>query len=147
MLPSGLRLSVTTSGTQLDPVQEADTRFFERDRGCRKAGLRSAGFTNASGRRSSPPLRQMVESPAQGGGRAVPDGISAPLRHILIMRLLSQGYEPRDAGFWASPVLWEVCLPGDTPLSGITDHRAGPATQASLPIQRAAVDADRRRCM
>jgi hypothetical protein len=98
VLPSGLRLIVTTSATQLDPVHEADARFFERDRDCWKAGLRSAGFTNACGRRSSPPLRKLIESPAHGGGRAVPDWISVSLRHISIMRLLSLGHEKREAG-------------------------------------------------
>jgi hypothetical protein len=38
-----LRLIVTASAVQPDPAHEADARFFESDRGCWKAGLRSAG--------------------------------------------------------------------------------------------------------
>jgi hypothetical protein len=42
-VPIDLRLIVTASAVQLDPAHEADARFFESDRGCWKAGLRSAG--------------------------------------------------------------------------------------------------------
>jgi hypothetical protein len=88
-----LRLIVTASAVQLDPAHEADARFFESDRGCWKAGLRSAGLTNACGRRPSAPLRKVIESPVQCGGQA---GCRVFLRHISIMRLLSLGYEQCD---------------------------------------------------
>jgi hypothetical protein len=91
-----LRLIVTASAVQLDPAHEADARFFESDRGCWKAGLRSAGLTNACSRRPSAPLRKVIESPAQCGGQA---GCRVFLRHISIMRLLSLGYEPTDVRF------------------------------------------------
>jgi hypothetical protein len=92
-----LRQIVTASAVQLDPAHEADARFFESDRGCWKAGLRSAGLTNACGRRPSAPLRKVIESPVQCGGQA---GCRVFLRHISIMRLLSLGYEPDDARLW-----------------------------------------------
>jgi hypothetical protein len=88
-----LRLIVTASAVQPDPAHEADARFFESDRGCWKAGLRSAGLTNACGRRPSVPLRKVIESPVQCGGQA---GCRVFLRHISIMRLLSLGYEQCD---------------------------------------------------
>ena len=88
-----LRLIVTASAVQPDPAHEADARFFESDRGCWKAGLRSAGLTNARGRRPSAPLRKVIESPVQCGGQA---GCRVFLRHISIMRLLSLGYENYD---------------------------------------------------
>jgi hypothetical protein len=56
-------LIARASAAQFDPVDEPDVRFFERDRGCRKAGLRSAGFTNAYGRRPSAPLRKVIANP------------------------------------------------------------------------------------
>jgi hypothetical protein len=88
-----LRLIVTASAVQLYPAHEADARFLESDRSCWKAGLRSAGLTNACGRRPSAPLRKVIESPVQCGGQP---GCRVFLRHISIMRLLSLGYEPTD---------------------------------------------------
>jgi len=89
-------LITRASATQLDPVHEPDARFFERDRGCWKAGLGSAWFTNAYCRRPSAPLRKVIASPLQRGGRDAPDSLEIFSRHILIMHLLSLGYEPYD---------------------------------------------------
>jgi len=68
-VPIDLRLIVTASAVQLDPAHEADARFFEGDRGCWKAGLRSARLTNACGRRPSAPLRKVIANPLQRGAR------------------------------------------------------------------------------
>jgi len=68
-LLSDLRLIARSSAAQLDPVHEPDARFFERDRGCWKAWLRSARFTNAYCRRPSAPLRKVIANPLQRGAR------------------------------------------------------------------------------
>jgi hypothetical protein len=71
-LLSDLRLIARASAAQLDPVHEPDRRFFERDRGCWKAGLRSAGFTNAYCWRPSAPLRKVIANPLKRGARDAP---------------------------------------------------------------------------
>jgi hypothetical protein len=71
-LLSDLRLIARAPAAQLDPVHEPDARFFERDRGCWKAGLRSAGFTNTYCWRPSAPLRKVIANPPQSGGRYAP---------------------------------------------------------------------------
>jgi len=68
-LLSDLRLIARSSAAQLDPVHEPDARFFERDRGCWRAWLRSARFTNAYCRRPSAPLRKVIANPLQCGAR------------------------------------------------------------------------------
>jgi hypothetical protein len=138
-----LRMIVTASAVQLDPAHEADARFFESDRGCWKAGLRSAGLTNACGRRPSAPLRKVIESPVQCGSQA---GCRVFLRHISIMRLLSLGYEPPDTRLrrlWWSLVA--VLTSADRPacaqvsrcigLSG--SNRVSPALTGRSDTQRA----------
>jgi hypothetical protein len=82
---------------QLDPVHETGARLFKRDRSCRKSGLRSARFTNAHCRRPSAPPRKMAADPVQHSDQPVPVRMSAFLRHISIMHLLSLGYEHYDA--------------------------------------------------
>jgi hypothetical protein len=81
---------------QLDPVHETGARLFKRDRSCWKSGLRSARFTNADCRRPSVPPRKMAADPVQHSDQPVPVRMSAFLRHISIMHLLSLGYEPYD---------------------------------------------------
>jgi hypothetical protein len=81
---------------QLDPVHETGARLFKRDRSCWKSGLRSARFTNAHCRRPSAPPRKMAADPVQHSDQPVPVRMSAFLRHISIMHLLSLGYEPTD---------------------------------------------------
>ena len=90
-----LRLIVTALGTELDPVHEACARFFEGDRSSWKGRLRSTWFTDTCGRRSFPPLENVIENPVQSG-QAAPGWMAALVRHISIMRLLSLGYEPYD---------------------------------------------------
>ena len=84
---------------QLDPLHEADARFFKCDRSYWKGGPRSARFTNPHCRRPSAPLRKMTADPVQRGGHA-PERMSAFSRHVSIMHLLSLRYEKREAGFW-----------------------------------------------
>jgi hypothetical protein len=81
---------------QLDPVHETGARLLKRDRSCWKSGLRSARFTNAHCRRPSAPPRKMATDPVQHSDQPVPVRMSAFLRHISIMHLLSLGYEPDD---------------------------------------------------
>jgi hypothetical protein len=81
---------------QLDPVHETGARLLKRDRSCWKSGLRSARFTNAHCRRPSAPPRKMATDPVQHSDQPVPLRMSAFLRHISIMHLLSLGYEPDD---------------------------------------------------
>jgi hypothetical protein len=81
---------------QLDPVHETGARLLKRDRSCWKSGLRSARFTNAHCRRPSAPPRKMATDPVQHSDQPVPVRMSAFLRHISIMHLLSLGYEPYD---------------------------------------------------
>jgi len=81
---------------QLDPVHETGARLFKRDRSCWKSGLRSARFTNADCRRPSAPPWKMAADPVQHSDQPVPVRMSAFLRHISIMYLLSLGYEPYD---------------------------------------------------
>ena len=121
-----LRLIVSASAVQLDPTHEADARFFESDRGCWKAGLRSAGLTNACGRRPSAPLRKVIESPVQCGGQA---GCRVFLRHISIMRLLSLGYEPYDV---------RLPRPGRSPVAALTLANGCRASRPNLGVSRAA---------
>jgi hypothetical protein len=87
-----LRVIASTPAAQLDPVHKADAWFFERDRCCRKGGLRSARFTNAHCRRPSAPLRKVIANPVQCGGQATPDWMLVLSRHISIMHLPSLGY-------------------------------------------------------
>ena len=82
---------------QLDPAHETGARLFKRDRSCWKSGLRSARFTNAYCRRPSAPPRKMAADPVHCGGQIAPVRMSAFLRHISIMHLLSLGYEHYDA--------------------------------------------------
>jgi len=82
---------------QLDPVHETGARLFKRDRSCWKSGPRSARFTNAHCRRPSAPPRKMAADPVQHSDQPVPVRMSAFLRHISIMHLLSLVYEPYDA--------------------------------------------------
>jgi hypothetical protein len=79
---------------QLDPAHGA--RFFKCDRTCWKSGLRSARFTNAHRRRPSAPPQKIPADPVHCGGQTVPVRMSAFLRHISIMHLLSLGYELYD---------------------------------------------------
>jgi hypothetical protein len=65
-------LIARASAAQLDPLHESDARFLERDRGCWKARLRSAGFTNAYCRRQSAPLRKVIANPLKRGARDAP---------------------------------------------------------------------------
>ena len=51
---------------------------------------------NTHCRRLSAPPRKMAADPVHYGGQAVPVRMSAFLRHISIMHLLSLGYEPYD---------------------------------------------------
>lgn len=81
---------------QLDPVHETGARLFKRDRSCWKSGLRSARFTNADCRRPSAPPRKMAADPVQHSDQPVTVPMSAFLRHISIMHLLSLGYEHHD---------------------------------------------------
>ena len=81
---------------QLDPVNEADARFFERDRSCWKGGLRSARFTDADCRRPPAPPRKMTKDPVQCVGQSVPVPTSTFSRHVSIMRLLPPSYESSD---------------------------------------------------
>jgi hypothetical protein len=94
---SNTPLIVTALNTELDLVHEAYARFFERDRSCWKARLRSAWFTNACERRSSSPFRKVIENPVQSAGQAASGWTVMCTRHISIMRLLSLGYEHHDA--------------------------------------------------
>jgi len=96
-LLGGLSVIASMSAAQLDPVHEADARFFKCDRSCWKGGLRSARFTNAHCRRPSAPVRKMAADPVQSGGQAAPDWMSAFSRHVSIMHLLSLGNEHHDA--------------------------------------------------
>ena len=91
-LLSDLRLIAGASAAQLDSVHEPDTRFFEGDRGCWEAGLRSAGFTNAYCWRPSAPLRKVIANPLQRGARDAPRSMQVFSRHILIMHLPSLDY-------------------------------------------------------
>jgi hypothetical protein len=79
---------------QLDPAHGA--RLFKCDRSCWESGLRSARFTNAHQRRPSAPPQKMTADPTYCGGQTVPVRMSAFLRHISIMHLLSLGYEHYD---------------------------------------------------
>ena len=109
--------------TQLDPVHETGARLFKRDRSCWKSGLRSARFTNADCRRPSAPPRKMAADPVQHSDQPVPVRMSAFLRHISIIRLLSLDYEPRDAGFRCPGWSLEVApawLNARTPRSGVS---------------------------
>jgi len=125
-VPIDLRLIVTASAVQLDPAHEADARFFEGDRGCWKAGLRSARLTNACGRRPSAPLRKVIESPVQQ--RAQP-GSQVFLRHISIMRLLAtasvSGLLREQAHLRKARSRFLRCCPGATVIAlGRPLHRA-----------------------
>ena len=96
--------------TQLDPVHETGARLLKRDRSCWKSGLRSARFTNADCRRPSAPPRKMAADPVHHSDQPVPVRMSAFLRHISIMRLLSLDYEPHDS---------RLCRLGQSPLSAL----------------------------
>jgi hypothetical protein len=96
LLPSDLSVLARMPVVQLDPVHETGARLFKRDRSCWKSGLRSARFTNAHSGRPSAPPRKMAADPVQRSGQTVPVRMSAFLRHISIMHLLSLGYEPTD---------------------------------------------------
>jgi hypothetical protein len=97
-MASDLGVIARTPVAQLDPVNEADSRFFKRDRGRWKCGLRSARFSNAYCRRPPAPPRKMTEDPVQRGGQTVPVPMSAFSRHVSIMRLMSANAPLRLAG-------------------------------------------------
>ena len=90
---ASLDVLARTPVAQLDPVHETGARLLKRDRSCWKSGLRSARFTNAHCRRPSAPPRKMATDPVQHSDQPVPVRMSAFLRHISIMHLLSLGYE------------------------------------------------------
>jgi hypothetical protein len=96
LLPSDLGVLARMPVVQLDPVHETGARLFKRDRSCWKSGLRSARFTNVHSGRPSAPPRKMAADPVQRSGQTVPVRMSAFLRHISIMHLLSLGYEHYD---------------------------------------------------
>jgi hypothetical protein len=98
LLSSDLGVLARMPVAQLDPVHETGARLFKRDRSCWKSGLRSARFTNSHCRRPSAPPRKMAADPVHCGGQTAPVRMSAFLRHISIMHLLSLGYEASGSG-------------------------------------------------
>jgi hypothetical protein len=96
LLPSDLGVLACMPVAQLDPVHETGARLFKRDRSCWKSGLRSARFTNAHCGWPSGPPRKVAADPVQHSGQTVSVRMSAFLRHISIMHLLSLGYEHYD---------------------------------------------------
>ena len=114
---------------QLDPVHETGARLFKRDRSCWKSGLRSARFTNADCRRPSAPPRKMAADPVQHSDQPVPVRMSAFLRHISIMHLLSLGYEPYDV---------RLPRPGRSPVAALTLANGCHASRSNLGVSRAA---------
>jgi hypothetical protein len=94
LLPSDLGVLARMSVAQLDPAHGA--WLLKCDRSCWKSGLRSARFTNAHHRRPSAPPQKMAADPVHCGGQTASVRMSALLRHISIMHLLSLGYEQYD---------------------------------------------------
>ena len=114
---------------QLDPVHETGARLFKRDCSCWKSGLRSARFTNAHCRRPSAPPRKMAADPVQHSDQSVPVRMSAFLRHISIMHLLSLGYEPYDT---------RLSRPGRSPVAVLTLVNRYRASTPNLGVFRVA---------
>jgi hypothetical protein len=77
---------------QLYPAHGA--RLLKCDRSCWKSGFRSARFTNTHYRWPSAPPQKVAVDPAHRSGQTV--RMSAFLRHISIMHLLSRSYKPPD---------------------------------------------------
>ena len=133
LLPSDLGVLARMPVAQLDPVHETGARLFKRDRSCWKSGLRSARFTNSHCRRPSAPPRKMAADPVHCGGRTAPVRMSAFLRHISIMHLLSLGYEASGSGLrrlgrsplchLTSASVWEVVVYGALHLSRLSRAR------------------------
>ena len=94
LLPGDLGVLARMPVAQLDPAH--GVRLFKGDRSCWKSRLRPARFTNAHCRWPSVPPRKTAANPVHGDGQTAPVRMSAFLRHISIMHLLSLGYEPYD---------------------------------------------------
>ena len=133
LLPSDLGVLARMPVAQLDPVHETGARLFKRDRSCWKSGLRSARFTNSHCRRPSAPPRKMAADPMHCGGQTAPVRMSAFLRHISIMHLLSLGYEASGSGLrrlcrslsghLTSPSVWKVVVYGGPHLPRLSRFR------------------------
>ena len=127
--------------SQLDPVHETGARLFKRDRSCWKSGLRSARFTNAHCGRPSAPPREMAADPVKHSGQTVPVRMSAFLRHISIMHLLSLGHEKREAGFWCLAWSHEARLTWVNVMRLVSDEASRLSVQTWFRTSRAQIHA------